>query len=201
MRKSPVEYIGFDITKDVISEIKRIAQLGYCSVIADEAYSGMNDLEDLARDYDAMQKDIVLILGEDWFLTYRNTEAELDVFDWISSKNPETELVRSLEMYKELKRVFSLGVGKKISAVMRHDTSYQLYLEMISKGYASECSNLTDVDGYMQPEGVDFLNKKHYSDLNFVFTDEDYAEFKPYETHIIHTVSFKLTNKAINKLK
>ena len=92
-------------------------------------------------------------------------------------------------------------MGKKIVATLRHDTSYQLYLRMVSKGYIKESSCLTDVDGYMQPEGMDFLNEKQYSDLNFVFTDDDYEQFKPFETHIIHDVSFELTNKAIKLLK
>jgi hypothetical protein len=203
MRNRPKQYVGYEITPDLIAKIKSISIQRYDSLIYQDYFEEIQTVEDLARMHDIKAKDEILILGEDWFISYSQQPIELEVLEWVALDNIENKMAQIREMLNTLKYILYLSRTTCLSAHLRHDTSYRFYQMGIRRGIIKPAIDEAFVD-YYHPEEmeqiVDELERK-YKNLDNFFDSEEKDSYPEYEQYILHRVVFTVTKNFVKQYK
>lgn len=193
-------YKGTEIDDDKISKLRQITKERYSQPIYDSTYWSIDNVEQLAFIYDINVEDIILVLGEDWFLCYTVSEDIVTILEWVALDIKDFKFIQTIEMMNVFRRVLLKYKDKQFNAGMRYDTSYQFYSKMLQKGYFKECSHTFSVDycNGFAPEIVRNIYENYPCVGDFI--DSNDAKNNPeYLTYVLHCLTFYVTDEFANK--
>ena len=202
MENSIKMYRGKAIDDDVKNQILEIVDNSIYSDRIKKCYyaSGM-------QEFNSPTDDLVVYIGTDWFIQYYDSEAGIDIIDWVSKKNITDKLKMTSEMLKVFKEIFINSNGKMIFASMRHDTAFQLYYSLLENDYLCEYEHRICFDVAEPKLIISILNKylrylfKKYDSLYVVLNiiDDDKFFFSRHQNTILHNIKFTVTDKFIHR--
>lgn len=199
MRKEVEHYQGKEIDIIIISKLFAISIARDFRVEGIVPYSDVDTIEELCEVCECNIDDFHVILGADWYLTYIDRQDSLEIMEWVSLANPKDKMRQTLEMMSYLTKVLLLSKDRKITAIMRHSTSYNFYQLLIKNGYVKELYNNPGMDNSL-PEDLrlevdksieENVNIRGY--LNNSERDTDLDEY------FYHDISFKITDKFLSR--
>lgn len=199
MRKEVEHYQGKEIDIVIISKLFAISIARDFRVEGIVPYSDVDTIEELCEVCECNIDDFHVILGADWYLTYIDRQDSLEIMEWVSLANTKDKMRQTLEMMRYLTKVLLLSKDRKITAIMRHSTSYNFYQLLIKNGYVKELYNNPGMDNSL-PEDLrlevdksieENVNIRGY--LNNPERDTDLDEY------FYHDISFKITDKFLSR--
>lgn len=200
MRKKPVHYTSDEISDKVIEKMKKIAKQRYDEIIYENYFENVKTLYSLCCLHDTSCDEEYLIMGDDWFISYADRRGNIEITEWVAIDNKRHKMAQSKEMFMAIKDILLLSKGKRISAYMRRDSSYQIYLTYLNKGYFQELKNNIILDFCRPPEmKIEFENGKNSSE-----SYEAYFQKRPaskYDKFVLHNVTFELTKNFTDRYK
>lgn len=188
-------YKGKEINEEKITKIKQIAANNYDIPIYLVSYHYIANIEQLAFLHGIDANDEILILGEDWFLCYAVSDKGVEFLEWVANDDTSSKFVQSIEMMNTFNSILFNNRNKIFIADMRHDTSYQFYSKMMSKGYFEELIHILDIydcDGF-EPETIKNLECNDSSIREFLNGDE-VLNHPEYLHYILHSIYFQVTD-------
>lgn len=199
----PREYKGTEVTEDIISKIKSICEQRYSPLVYKEYFENLTTMQDLCEMHDTNLEEEIILLGEDWFITYAQKYVELEVLEWVALDNVENKMAQIQEMLKALKYILYLSRKTCLAAYLRHDTSYKFYQLGIKRGIIKPAIDEAFVD-YYHPEEMDIIVDEvgaKYKDLETFLASPERDAYPEYEQYILHRVVFTPTNKFVKQYK
>lgn len=190
-------YEGTEINTKEIQKLKDIAFQRYPIKIFNDYFENVNDIEDLAKLHNVNINTERLVLGNDWFLCYSETERYIKILEWVSLDSGNKMLQLS-EMIHVLKKLFIKNKNKLFIADMRHDTSYKVYLKMLQNGYFKEIYHEYVVD-CAAPQHFKYNNMEKYNTIEEFLASKDAKIKTEYLKYILHYLNFEITDKFIKK--
>lgn len=199
----PKQFQGTEVTADIINKIKSICAQRYSPLIYREYFEDLTTIQDLCEMHDTTPEKEIILLGEDWFITYAQQPIELEVLEWVALDNVENKMAQIQEMLKALKYILYLSRTTCLAAYLRHDTSYKFYQLGIKKGIIKPAIDEPFVD-YYHPEEMDLIVDEvgaKYKNLETFFASPECNSYPEYEQYILHRVVFTPTPKYIKQYK
>ena len=199
----PKQYQGTEVTEDIINKIKSICAQRYSPLVYREYFENLTTMQDLCEMHDTNPEEEIILLGEDWFITYAQKYVELEVLEWVALDNVENKMAQIQEMLKALKYILYLSRTTCLAAYLRHDTSYKFYQLGIKKGIIKPAIDEPFVD-YYHPEEMDLIVDEvgaKYKDLETFLASPEKDAYPEYEQYILHRVVFTPTPKYIKQYK
>lgn len=193
-------FYGRDIDEEKIGLIKKITAERYDKSIFDSSYWSLFDIDSLSHILDVNVDDIILTLGEDWFLLYSTSDSYVTILEWVASNNLDCKFVQIIEMLNTFKGIFLKFKDMKFSAYMRHDSSFPFYSKMLQQGFFEETFHSIGFDncsGYA-PERLKYLDEEYSGFDDFLVSDEA-VEHPEYLKYILHDLQFLVTDKFVKK--
>lgn len=197
-----MHYHGKEITKAVISDIKKIARKRYDNNIYIKSYAKLQnvyDLEMLHGNHSYNGEDI--ILGEDWFINYSKTGA-LNILEWVSLEKSSDKMQQIKEMLMALKNIIKENENINIRANMRHDTSYKIYKKYRDNNYFFESYEWIFFDDQRPKKMQNWIDniEEKYLTVEEGLNDKNLEIKEEYGKYIIHAVCFVPTKKLMKKI-
>lgn len=199
MRKEVEYYQGKQIDIVIISKLFAISIARDFKVEGIVPYSDVDTIEELCEICECEIDEFNVVLGQDWYLTYIDRKDNLEIMEWVSLENTKDKLKQTLEMMKHLIKVLLLAKERKITALMRHSTSYNFYQLLIKNGYIKEEYNNPGMDTSI-PEDIQFeLDIAIEDNINIKYYLENSDRNEEYDEYFYHDISFTLTKKFLNR--
>lgn len=193
-------YQGKEITEKVLNEINKIARERYDERTLEQREEGMSPLTNGYLWNNTSRQEENVILGEDWFITYADKKNEIEILEWVSLEKVSNKLEQTIEMFTEIKKILLLSKDRKISAYMKHLTSYPFYEKLLEKGYFEEIHNYPQIEhGIIEgsKEDIQEIVKKYGSLYEYLKSHN--KEYQHLEQCIYHDTTFRITNKFIKR--
>lgn len=197
MKRTINIYPRKEITSEKIAKIKEIATNKYPQAIYQEYFDYLTNEKDILNE---CGPDTFLVLGEDWFLLYEETEDEVTFMEWIAQDQPENKMQQTIEMLTTFKQILLQNYEKEFIALMRHDTSYQFYQQMLKKEYCYQEYHQCSIDIAHPEEMEEILSETPtIPEVISLLENNDSKLPKQYLTYIVHKIIFNVSEKFINK--
>lgn len=196
MGREILYYSGRNIDKKVIDKIKYIANKGYNNYIYQAYFSRLKSVKDLCNLHDTSLGKERLILGKDWFLLYSLDDDYLRMLEWVKDKESKESWEQTREIISELKKLLLKSKNRTIIGDLREDTSYNIYLSAIKRGYIEEKSNRMFLD-FCMPKRMSLLLKKSQFNKNVeqFINSGDAKKYEQYHDFVLHRVLFCMSEK------
>lgn len=191
---------GKEIDDKKITRLREIAEGRYDRALYDCSYCGIETVQGLACIHGVKVDDEVLILGQDWFLCYKVLDGAVIFLEWVALDNKDYKFTQTVEMINALQNIFLQHKDKHFIASMRHDTSYQFYLQTLQRGYFTELAHSVDIDfcNGFAPERLKYLEDDYQMLENFLNSKEA-DEHSEYLKYVLHDLKFSVTDKLVDK--
>lgn len=212
MKRVAKIYKGFQINGQVLDRMKAIVLASsYSKNVYEEYYQDFYNIYEMAQDSESQVCDNVVVMGEDWFFHYVDTDEDIHFVEWVAaeSMNKERKVTQTIEMIHYLKRVLISNYYKVFCAAIRHDTAYQLYLKMIEKDYFIPLYDEVEIDSIyskLKQIRLDYrlykINKRYIDgkidNVNLAIENDDVLS-PEYLNAILHYVQFFPSQKFQSK--
>jgi hypothetical protein len=205
MRRQVEHYQGYEVNQDVINKINIIAFKRYSEGRYGLLHEDYLDFNDLCYRNTSVPEDTYITLGEDWFIIYTKDTTFMELIEWVSIDHTKNKFIQTIEMFNEIKQILLSSYGQKICSLMKHNTSYKFYYELLIRGYLCEHNNNITMDLFLPSD----INKtacticQSYEHLSNFFKDEnrDKLQEEILEDYIYHDVEFTITDKFVKRYK
>lgn len=191
---------GNEIDEDCIAKLKCISCRRYSKEIYQTYFSAIENVNDLANLHNIRFDKEVLVLGTDWFLCYTTSDYDVQFLEWVSVDN-ENRIKQATEIMNVLKNILIKNKGKMFHAIMRHATSYQIYLKILERGYFREIKH----DCLIDCAAPDLYYDKErmlmdvFNSIEDFLCSEECSNYSEYLKYILHQLNFVVTNKFLKK--
>lgn len=168
----------------------------------------IKDPELLANLYGCFLHDLKVITGEDWYYVYSDNDRGIEVYD-LAKKEPRLSdegMKQTLEMTQAFEKILSDSIVldnsgnitfiKPITADLREDTSYLLYLLQMKRGIIEQIGE--DVAYFYEDDSKKTTITSEQQQNILLNSKEIRNNQNP--NMIMHKVSFKPSEKEIKKL-
>lgn len=199
----PKLYQGTEVTEDIINKIKSICEQRYSQLVYKEYFENLTTMQDLCEMHDTTPEKEMILLGEDWFITYAQQPIELEVLEWVALEDVENKMAQIREMLNALKYILFLSRTTCLAAYLRHDTSYKFYQLGIKRGIIKPAIDEPFVD-YYHPEEMDLIVDEvgaKYQNLETFLASPERDSYPEYEQYILHRVVFTVTKNFVKQYK
>lgn len=199
MRKEVKHYQGMDITREVINEMFFICAKRNFKVDGTIPYEDIESIDDITHWYECEPEEMNVLLGEDWFMTYKDNGGILEIVEWVSIEEVENKFHQVLEMKKHIIKLLLTAKEKSIESIMKHSTSYRFYDALKKHGYIDELFNMPGMDEYIPFDIQLELDRQIEKNVNIkgYLANED--RNKEYDEYFYHEIEFYLTDKFFDK--
>ena len=205
LRRKIEHYTGYEINKEVMERINLIALKRYREGRYSLLYDGVNTLEELCYWNDSIPEQTNVILGEDWFIVYTNTEKYIEVNEWLAVDTVPNKLEQTMEMFNVLKNILLSSEDKRLIASMKHNTSYKFYASLLKRGFLQEYEDYIGIEPEMPSDvkkvRVELENKYGFIEDFLKDENRDKEQEEVMEDYIYHDVLFEITDKFKNRYK
>lgn len=203
-------YSGHNISQSVlkrITDIELSAHKPEMQMYTANESPVLQNVSNLANINDANIEDLRVVMGEDWYLIYGDGENQIEVFDFaktsprLKDENSNQQIEMSTALMELLKSSIKIKDGKvvarkTISADLREDTSYLLYLHQKRRGLIEQIGEDEEYS-FIDSEERRIVSEKEQQELleqhRKIMTDEN-PETK------MHSVQFVASQKFIKKV-
>lgn len=188
-------YTGKEITRDKIKIIKSIAKKRYPLNIYRDYFKTITTFKGLGALHATDPYIETLVLGTNWFLCYSELESDVEIGEWVALNNGQ-KMLQVSEMMRFFKELLLKNRDKVFLADMRHDSSYQLFLRMLKKGFIYSNRDECIIDCSCPSEFLKKINqlKKYFNSIEEFLQSDLVDEYQEYLKYILHSVSFMVTD-------
>lgn len=205
MRKKVEYYDGRKITKDALKRVcfidKKSIEEGITQFSMDENKS----LKEMSHSHETKPKYEHLILGEDWYVFYKNTlDDQIVITDWVSINKVENKFEQTMEMFNAIKQILLKYMDTNFNAMLRHSTSYPFYKKFLDAGYLEELIDILDFDDYLpRLEEINEEILDQYDGIEEYLSDPNREKYEKdhIEDYIYHEVTFNVSDKFKTRYK
>ncbi len=192
------KYSGSEITTDVLRKMWAIVQRS-------QFPSDYPEFSDLENDFDmindqCIEEDSHVILGEDWFINYDDSErksGKISLDLWYRDEHSKSVFQQTMEAMKTFKSVLSNYSRCIFKARLRHTTSYAFYDMLANRGYVERISDKLSTFPYTPAKIEAEIEKKRKI---YECRGHDPKEDDPkIGQWILHEVRFFPTQKVFKK--
>lgn len=153
-------------------------------------------LADIENEY---VDDLDVIYGEDWYFIYGNDYDNITLYDLAkdTARFDDEQTIQMQEISNALKEVLNTSIkeNKTLTASLREDTSYLIYLMYLKEGLIEQ------IGSDLEYKYMDYYNKKRLTEEEQLLKLKDIKRIRRNEESktTIHKVTFKPTKKYIDK--
>lgn len=199
MRKEVKHYQGYEITIELLSKLFAINTIRGFKVEGCIPYDDIEDIEELSLCINTEVENIHLLLAQDWYITYIVTNDTIEILEWVSIIPKGDILKQSLEMLRYIVKILLESKNNKVTAVMRHSTSYKFYCLAKKIGYIEEIKDNLGIEDTIPTCVIAESNQPLPKDDELLEFLKDENRPKEYDEYIHHDITFSLTKKFYNR--
>ena len=192
MRKEVKHYQGYEITIELLSKLFAINTIRGFKVEGCIPYDDIEDIEELSLCINTEVENIHLLLAQDWYITYIVTNDTIEILEWVSIIPKDDTLKQSLEMLRYIVKILLESKNNKVTAVMRHSTSYKFYCLAKKYGYIEEIKDNLGIEDTIPTCVIAKSNQPLPKDDELLEFLKDEERPKEYDEYIHHDITFSL---------